>query len=212
MSLNTPSFHVSDVATTVKRQFGDEAGVQITDSDIIRWINEGQTEISNVLKPIKAKSVGASVAGQKDYLFPTDKIVQVESIHYDGRKIPNVAFPVAEEYIIGTDPSLTTGIPTFWYEWAGVFSLWPIPDAVKSIELYYTKTPDTVTAVGDLLGVPDKHYESLVFYVMAKAYELDEEFEASAQQRQLFQNRILDQHDEERTAQNMTYPTITIID
>ena len=36
---------VSDIATDVKRTFGDEAGVQVNDTDIARWINSAQIEI-----------------------------------------------------------------------------------------------------------------------------------------------------------------------
>ena len=37
---------VQDVLLSVKRQFGDESGVQVTDSDIVRWVDDAQREIS----------------------------------------------------------------------------------------------------------------------------------------------------------------------
>lgn len=213
MSLNQMTRRVSDVADSVKRQFGDEDGVQLTNTDIIRWVNEAQSAVAHKLRNLKAKSTGLSVIGQADYTFPTDRIIQVESLHYKGVKVENLSFPLAEERIMSDDPDrIRVGRPLVWYEWANTFTLWPTPESVESITLYYTQTPLPVLSLTDLLTIPDKHFDQLVFYVMSKAYELDEEFEASAAQRQLFENGLLDLNDEERTAQHMTYSTITFID
>ena len=40
------TLNIQDVANRVKRTFGDESGVQVTDDDIIRWVNDAQLEIS----------------------------------------------------------------------------------------------------------------------------------------------------------------------
>jgi hypothetical protein len=37
---------VSEIATRVRRQFGDDVGILITDADIIRWVNDAQREIA----------------------------------------------------------------------------------------------------------------------------------------------------------------------
>jgi hypothetical protein len=62
------------------------------------------------------------------------------------------------------------------------------------------------------LSLPDKYFEAIVSWIMAKAYELDEEFDQASNQRQFFDATVNDQNFEERTQQNMTYPVITFLE
>jgi hypothetical protein len=210
--LNAATHTVSEVITAVKRQFGDESGVQIDDSDIIRWINEAQEVISNKNKVLKAKSTTSSVANQSSYSFPAQNIQQVESIHYDGQRIPNMTFAEAEEYVFKADPTASLkGMPIIWYEWAGTFTFWPAPDDVNDIDVYYTRRPVAVTSASTL-DVPDKYYPDIVRYVLQQAYELDEDPQNSQLKQKQFENSLNELSDEERTAANMTYSTIVVLD
>lgn len=202
---------VGEVMTAVKRQFGDESGVQLEDADIIRWINDAQDVIVAKTKVLKAKSTTSSVANQGSYTFPSDNIHQVESIHYNGVRIPNMPFAEAEEYIFAADPDKTmVGTPEFWYEWAGTFTLWPTPGGIEDIDLYYTKRPTPVTSAANILSVPDKFYQDVVRYVLINAYEMDEDLANAQAKGAQFDQSINDFSEEDRTAQNMTYGTITV--
>ncbi len=68
----------TDVATDIKRIFGDEAGVQITDSDIIRWIDVGQLEILKNTQILKATSTSDLIAGQVVYSLASLKILTIK--------------------------------------------------------------------------------------------------------------------------------------
>ena len=212
MSYGPSTRTVSDVQRAVKRTFGDESGVQLEDADIFMWINDAQDEIVKRNKIIKVSSTSASITNQKDYTFPMEDILQIESLHYDGQKLPNMPFAQADQDIISTDSSAERGTPTLWWEWGGTFTLWPAPDGVKEIKLFYTKKPARVTASTDLLSVPDKYYKQVTDYVLQQAYEMDEDWQASGVKAQQFDNGLIDLAEEERSAQQMTYSTITFID
>lgn len=213
MSIYQITRRASDVINNVKRQFGDEAGVQIEDDDIIRWINDAQQEISAQLRPIKGKATLAAEPDQATYTLPPGNAVQIESIHFAGRKIKNLNFAQAEEAMLTAEPAVSEkGVPHFWFEWAGEMTFYPAPRSDSPIVVYYTKFPEPIEQPGDFLGLSDKHYDSIVAYVMSKAYELDEEWNAAQEQRSLFLNRIGSQVDEELIGQNITYPTITLVD
>lgn len=202
---------VSEVMTAVKRQFGDESGVQLENDDIIRWINDAQDTIVAKNKVLKAKSSTTSVENQATYTFPTDNIHQIESIHYGGVRIPNMTFAQAEDQIFTADPNLTAlGEPVLWYEWAGTFTFWPAPQTVKSIDLYYTQRPTPIQFETDYLSVPDKYYQDVIRYVMQQAYEMDEDIQSSQLKQKQFDDSLNEKSEEERTAQNMTYDTITV--
>lgn len=213
MSYSPPTRLVSEVAIAVKRQFGDESGVQLEDPDILRWVNDAQDVIVAKNKILKAKSSTPAVAGQAAYTFPSDNIHQVESIHFNNARIPNMSFAEAEEQIFSSDPQqISLGDPILWYEWAGTFTFWPAPNSTDNIDLYYTQRPTRVTTLGSTLSVPDKYYQDVVRYVLSQAYEMDEDMGNSQAKAAQFEASLNDMSEEERTAQNMTFNTITVYD
>jgi hypothetical protein len=194
----------------ISRVFGDESGVQLSQSDVARWGSAAQMEIVSSNKALKAKSTTPSVAGQAAYTFPGFNIQQIEALHYNNVLIQNVPFASAEEVIISADPNyVQQGTPQIWYEWDGEFTLWPAPDSVGVITLYYTEYPTDLTGdVAQLLSVPDKFYNAVVDYVLSKAYEMDEDYQSSQMAEQRFRAALESQMEDERLAQNMTYPII----
>lgn len=213
MSYAPPTRTAGQVMNQVKRQFGDESGVQITDDDLLGWINDAQTVIVTKNKILKAKSTAPSIAGQASYTFPSLPIHQIESIHYAGVRIANLPFPTAEEKIFNTDPDrVSSGPPQFWYEWAGTFTFWPTPDAVENIDIYYTAKPAPVASNANLLSVSDKYFQTVVQYVLMQAYELDEDWKASQTKGEQVRAGLAEMGEEERSAQNMTYDVINVLE
>jgi len=187
MPTPTATRTLADVMTFVKRQFGDESGVQITDSDITRWVNQAQTEIVNKNPIIQATSTANTVAGQQTYDIPTD-IIQLESVFVDGMIMEPSNFETIRGQL-GADTG-TQGNPQYWYVWANKIYLWPKPSQVWTLEVNYSKMPNRVTSSADLLGVPDRYFDRVCEYTMAKAYELDEDWSAHSVQRQTFEDKL----------------------
>lgn len=208
------TYTAKDVADSVKRTFGDESGVQVVDSDIIRWINAAQLEIVDSNKILKGSATTPSVANQEGYsLGASLKILTLNSIHYEGVKLAYKSFHEAEEYITSEDPAKTQrGVPEFWYEWAGEILFYPIPaESGKSIKLYFLTTPDKITSINDALSVPDNYYNRVVEFVMAHAYEMDENLGAYQAKYSQYQDNMLNMSLKEEVSQVDTYSTITVM-
>lgn len=215
MSLNPITYTASDVASYVKRQFGDESGTQITDSDIYRWIDSAQLEIIAQIQPIKAESTTDVIAGQSEYNLAGLDIHQIESIWCNGQKLPDKNFSEAETVIVTSpDAYANQGTPGFWYMYANIVRLWPVPDTSYpgGLKVFYTKMPTRIVDGTSTLSLPDKHFESICLWVMHKAYELDEEFGQSQETLNRFTSRILDQNNEEYVNRHLTYPVITYVE
>lgn len=210
MSLRPSTKTFGQLTQDIKRVFGDESGVQLDNSDIQRWANAAQQEIVTSNKAIKAKSSIPSVAGTASYTFPAVKIQQIEALHYDNVRLENLPFSEAERLILSQDPGQEeTGTPVIWYEWAGEFTLWPKPDDVKLITIYFTAYPVELTGdTSQFLSLPDKFYNAVVDYIMSKAYEMDEDMQASQLAEQRFRTALEGQMEDERQAQHMTYPIV----
>lgn len=211
MPLRPSTRTYAQVSRAVKRTFGDEAGVQISNEDIVQWANDAQQAINTKNKIFKAKSTALTVAGQASYAFPVELIQQVESLTYDGVPLQNVEMASAQRSIQASDPHQEeVGTPVAWYEWAGEFTLFPAPDEVKNLVLYYTRYPTPLTGDDNQeLDVPDKYYQAVVDYVLWKCYELDEDWNGAQLKEQQFRAALEEQAEEEREAAHMTYPVIS---
>ncbi len=210
MGLRPATMTYGELAVAVKRQFGDESGVQLEDGDILRWANEGQQAIVTRNRVLKRKVTTTTVAQQDEYTFPDEPIHQIASIELAGSILQNVPFEDAERQIMGSDPDKTeVGRPLFWYEWGGTFNVWPKPDQAYPLVLRYTAAPDKLTgSQSQVLQLSDKIYPALVDYILWRAYEMDEDWQAAQQKQQSYEAHIAQQGQEERIAQDMTYQVI----
>lgn len=216
MPVERRSKTVSDVVDSVKRLFGDESGVQITDSDIIRWVDDAQREIIMNNPEVGAGVATVSVvAGQATYPILTyvPDMMIIHSLHYNGQILRHLTFVQAQEHIIKTGDT-ASGEPSFWYEFAGVVTLWPTPSVDRpsptGLTFYYSKAPTEITSVGQNLFVADSYFKSVVDYCMAQAQELDENYSASQAKMQAFEVSMQKQANRTRAEDNM-YPTITLL-
>lgn len=214
MGYGPPTRSIGDVFRAVKRQFGDESGVQIEDDDLVTWINDAQTAINNRNRVLKTSTTTAGIIGQAEYSFPAVDIYVLESVHFNGVRIPNTSWAQAEESVIGIDPNpLTTGVPQLWYEWGGAIKFYPAPNTTDQIKLYYTRKPVEITSPTpdtQLLDLPDKYFPDIVRYCLQQAYEMDEDWTASQAKKDQFDQSVGDLGEQERVGQFMTYETITV--
>jgi hypothetical protein len=188
---------VNDVFEYVKVQFGDEAGIQLGISNVLKWINVAQREIvqtNTTINEFRAKT--DIIAGQAEYPVVSDPaFANVQNIHtvfYNGAPLQNLSFNEAVDYIITGKENATTGVPSIWYIKAGVINLWPSPSAAitQGLTIYANKAPTLVTGTGDLLSVPDNYYSAVLQNVMAQAYEMDENFQAAGIKAQQFEKSV----------------------
>lgn len=165
----------ADIITDVKRSFGDESGFQITDSDIIRWINNAQLEIA-MRNPevLPASAIFSSVAGQADYplLDNVPTVLTIQSVHYNSSPVKHLTFQEAEQHIM--DGNTASGSPRFWYERGGLMTFWPTPGEVGTVKVYFNKRPDQITSVSQTLSLSDHFYNAILAYVLEQAHMLDE--------------------------------------
>lgn len=210
---------VADVILEVKRVFGDESGVQITDSDIIRWINAAQLEIA-MRNPeiLPAVALTASVQDQADYPVQdaVPNILTIQSIHFKNKPVKHLPFQEAENYLMNGDSVLpiewASETPQFWYERAGVVTFYPAPTSTETdaIKFYFNKRPETVTSTS-LLSLSDHYYGGIVSYCLEQAYLLDENPQLAGVVSAKFDSTVTRMQERTQT-QSDYYPFITVIE
>lgn len=190
MATPTATRTVADVMTYTKRQFGDESGAQLVDSDIIRWINQAQMEIVNKTPIIQATATQTTVPGTQKYPIPAD-LIQLESVSFGNNYLQQTDFDTirAQSNANGT---YQADCPQYWYVWANQIYLWPVPSTAKTLEVNYSKAPTAVTTGSDLISLPDRYFDRICEYVMSKAYELDEDWQGHTVNKQAFEDKLME--------------------
>lgn len=212
--------NVADVVSRVKRQFGDESGVQIVDADIINWINEAQVEIvsrnENLLQTVGTMNI---VANQQDYAFPSD-LLSLFSLSYmplgftSHVQIPQYSIQDFNELVNGWDgEAFGSGLTYCYTTYSQLIKLFPIPDSnvPNGLKLYYNRSPTVLVAPTGNLDLPLQYHKPILDYCLQQAHELDENLEASSLKEGQFERRVMaNRHNDTKQAQEH-YPTITVL-
>jgi len=200
----------AELRRAVMRAFGDEAGVQLESQDIIDFANQGQTEIVVENSILKTRSLAQSIPGQSEYTFPDMPIARVESITYDGRLLPNIPFQDAQAKILAIDADqIQEGTPVWWYSYGNTFWMWPRPTQAAQIEVFHVAMPEKLTgSEAQVLSVPDKWFNALVDYVVQRAFEMDNDWEAASVKAGQFKAALQSQAEEESQSQWSAFPVV----
>lgn len=210
----------SQIALRVKRQFGDESGVQVTDTDVMMWLNDAIREavIQNNSINIKRKTV-AALAGQVLCKLPDpENLVGVRSIQYRGDSnspyisleyLPPTAF---DQLFPDWNSGTSTGSPCFYTSAStSQFKVFPAP-AVNdglgfSVEYnsFFCEVEDLTVA----MDISARYYQYLVEYCLMKAYEMDENWEAADRKASFIQSTLNVLSSDDGNQHQATYPVIS---
>jgi hypothetical protein len=210
-----------DIVTRVRRVFGDEAAVQVTDADVIRWINDGQVEVVKHNDGALQKTGFVNlVNGQSQYTMPTDMLIlralrfkNPDMLSYSALKYKNMQ--EFDDSIDGWDGSVyTAGTPIFFTVFENKAILFPTPNqsVTSGLKVLYNQQPTDVVSLSDPLALPVIYHNTIQKYCLWQASLLDEDYDPATLYRSDFQqdlNLLLTRETQEATA---TYSTITVLE
>lgn len=213
--------NVQDVVTRVRRIFGDEAAVQVTDADVMRWINDGQIEIvKHNDGALQKTSLIDLVANQAQYTLPTDLLI-LRSLRYKFSDMLSFSalkyrnMQQFDEAVDGWDgTAYTTNNPEFFTMFEGKVILFPTPNQslVSGLKVLYNQKPTDVASLSDNLALPLIYHNTLLKYCMWQASLLDEDHDPALMYKSDFQSDMSLLRLRETTEATATYPTITVLD
>lgn len=210
--------NVQDVLLRVQRTFGDDAGTQITEADVLRWVNDAQLQISTDNEELLETVVQSDiVAGQAEYSLPSN-LNTLRSLMYNNFRLKGLSFQEFNEYIDGWKAPVSQGgygnaKSEVFMVYGGVLTLFPTPNEsiTNGLRIYYSRHPDSVGTLADGLGLPDRYHNAIVEYCMKMAYEQDENFDAAAYKGNQFSSQVQKLKEQEKWTAREYYPKITIL-
>ena len=209
--------NVADIKSRVRRTFGDESAVQVTDADLFKWISDAQLEIIRQNEGLlQSSALASSVVGQMDYpLSVITDLFTVKTVLYNSIKLKGLTLQQFEEYLDGWQNTQLygNGTPQVYMVYNNVLSLFPPPDTATAnvIKIYYSKKPTSITSDSDPLTLPEVYHPTIVKYCLIQAYEMDEDWNAFNAKSQQFVNDVNTLRDNEELNQRIYYPAITLL-
>jgi hypothetical protein len=203
---------VGDIIVRVQRQFGDDVQAQITEEDIVRWINDACLEIASNNSTNQGYFLGTTpvTSGVREYELPSD-LLTLRSIRLDNKKLIASTYEQVSEIDDAMDSAV--GKPTHYWIYNGKVNLYPTPHQdFPTLTIMYVKTPDLLSASMKSIepDIPTQYHPRIVEYCIAQAAELDDNLEHYAQKMNQFQGALTaskqnDQPDGEGLYASITY-------
>ncbi|SRR6266498_611731 len=210
--------NVGEIQTYIKRQFGDESGVQVTDTDILRWINSAQKQI--VLQNeslLEETAVTNSVISQQGYSLPVD-LLKLRGIQYRNAttsayfRLKGYSLAEFNEKIDGWDGAVDTGSPFCYTIYDNQILVFPIPNTVivSAFKIYYNRKPVVVSSALDIPELPELYHDTIIKFCLQQAYEVDEDWDAVGNKAQEFDRELNLLRGKDEWKVQEFYPMITI--
>jgi hypothetical protein len=205
---------LGEIIKRVQRQFGDDVEAQITEEDIVRWVNDACLEIATANSTNQGYLLGTTAVtqGVREYELPDDLLL-LRSIRLDNSKLIGITY----EQITELDPKLDSAVgkPTHYWVYNKNINLYPTPDqAYSNLTIMYTKTPDLllVTMKNVEPDLPVQYHPRIVEYCIAQAAELDDNIAQYQQKMSQFQSGIMAaKSNSEQPESDGVYPSITYV-
>jgi hypothetical protein len=207
-----------EVVDRVKRTFGDESGAQLTESDIFHWINDAQREVviqnESLLEKITTIDV---VENQDEYAYPDDLLVP-RSIRFKDNDMESYArlehrnLQEFDTFVNGWDGTYYGARrPMIYTVYGETFFLFPRPahSTIDGLKLLYSRKPLPIDSGMTPLDLPTLYFNAVVKYVLAKAYEMDEDYESSTFQQTFFDNDVNTLRNREKIGNQEFYASIS---
>lgn len=181
---------VQDVITRVQRTFGDESSAQVTQADIIRWINDAQREAVMQNEGL-LQTVGylPTVQGTIEYTLPTDLFVLTHLYVKDSSSqsyyaLKWLALKEFTEHLDGWDGSTYQSYPlVYTNQQKGKVVIFPAPTAsvANGIKMIYSRYATDVVDINSTIDLPPYLHTYVVNFCIMQAYEMDEDWESAGQ-------------------------------
>lgn len=164
--------NLTELLEAARARLDDEVGpYRWSDQQLKHWLNEANSEACRRTRYLVDNTKSASiVSGTAAYSFP-DGVIFLQRAKLDGEDMPLTfcSYKDLDEYSSGWESH--TGTPTHIICDLSInkYTLYPIPDAAKTVRFVSVMEPEPLTHESEL---PSRFGYGLVDWVMGRAYQL----------------------------------------
>lgn len=205
----------NDLELRLKRVFGDQAHIQLAENDLNSWMTAAQIEIASAASLLQVKAAASGT--MPNMILPAD-MLDLHAVWWLDTTISPPQYK-SLEFMSFQDAQMTandvgqTGalVPYAYWIFGQTLTFVPyIPGATGTVQLFYTKKPTDITGSQRVFDIPIQYHERILEFCLKQAYEMDENYEASAFKTTEFKENLSDLVDQDAWAKHSTYPTISV--
>lgn len=203
------------VSRTTVRQVLDDIQVRLphtyTQNSLFLWINETMKKIYKDLA-IQDYYSFTTVAGQELYVLPEDcSIDMINSVTISDKARDQYnpydwgGFNELKSYV----PNEKMTDPGYYDGREGLIGIYPVPQDVRKVDIFYMKKPKMVTSLDDYIELDDNYIDLVKYNVMSiiamSGHNPDIEL---ANEYILLYNNLVQKANENKNEQQQRYPVI----
>lgn len=147
-----------------------------TDSEMYRYIWAAQSVLSTEARLIERTYTTTTVIGTAAYAAPT-YAREYKRVTYNAQKLMPISFREYDALVLnGTVIPIDT--PQYYLLWDDEFTLYPTPDAAKTLKIFSINEPQPVTSTSTL-EVPSIWHLPMADFLLWKMAQKDKNFQAA---------------------------------
>lgn len=200
-----------EIKIRVQRLFGDESGAQIEEADILRWANDAQLDIARHTEILKKHAETNVIAEDGSFTLPDD-IIALHRVTYEGKILYHTTLERIDEQYPNLD-EVASGTPGHYYSWGNLLYIHPRPNvgSTGTLDIWYVKSPVPLVDSTSVSELPAHMHEEIVRYCVARAKELDEDWQAAQILTGDYQARLAQAKHETNAKQENSYPAVRLL-
>ena len=168
-----------DMIDIVRDCLGGETTETISDTRILRYINQSYLELSSEyqFRQLSTSTTVTTSSGTAAYELSVSNVLSFEDI-VDGTNDVLLHRISEWQYLKYTQGGTTSGVPAYWFI-SGVGSnnryeltLWPTPAGTYSLTVYYNQSPDELVTSPTATSavIPEPWDDSIIYRAVARGW------------------------------------------
>lgn len=191
---------VQTIINKVRRQLLETIGTFWSDAELLDLINEAELDFHNRIRLLEASANMSTEVGRNNYPLPSNwlssRALLINKPNPDGsdnwhRLQPTNLEKITQENVnfLSTD-SIVLNTPYKYFIWNKELWLYPNPDKVYSVQMFFKSKPIPLTVATESLNTDDSLSEAIESYVLWKAWKKEKEQDLALEQAQIYSNYI----------------------
>lgn len=182
------AYTLGALVTKVQQRVRDTA---YSSTEIKNYINDAQRDIFNEYRLLfmEASQNYTMTSGVSDITdgsgLPTNYVQAIDLLLTTDNKEKYLDYRDIR-YIDGTYPDAddtsahSSGVPSYWYNYAQTIRTFPVPDAAYTVTLRYYKSPTELSADADVPEVPSEFEEILVVGAAYRVMQVKDNYDKAS--------------------------------
>jgi len=181
-----------ELASAARRAYNaNDSDPFFSDQQIYEWIYDAEMQLAMEAFVIKSVLTTSTVVGTREYAYPTNAI-KIRRVTYDGENLEEMTFREDDLLTGANETTADTGTPVAFVDFDQVIYLRPLPDQVKTLQIYCHLQPSGIPTALSVLDTPDEYHPSIKTYILQQMSVKDKNYEGARYYGQLWQQAVVE--------------------